>query len=485
MLRRTLIWLALLLPMAASAASENDEWTLERCVSYALAHNISIQQSVLNERLAALTLKQSQLSQLPNLNLSTGYGISYGRSIDPTTNQFVDGHYSFSSLGGQADVLLFGWFQKRNLIKKNDLAHQAAQSDLDQLKDDVSLNVATGFLRALLAKEQINVAQKQVDLSMQQLTQTQRFAEAGRVPQLNVAQLSSQVASDSATLIGAIADYNSAILDLKALLNLDFETPFSITPPNVDPASLYELAGFAPDEVFAEARKHFGSVRSAELRVESARKGLAAARGSLWPQLSLSAQAGSNYSTTYKDYGTPYATGTQTIGYVDVGGVVNQPGIITLPVSAPSFSVPVMGITPYGTQFENNFRHTYSINLTIPVFNGWTAQANVRQNRIGVASQELAKYSTELKLKQDVYKAVSDARSSLQKYQAAKRAASAAREAFSFGEQRYELGLTNTVEYLTIQNNQFGADVAELSAKYDLIFRLKVIDYYLGRTLKL
>ncbi len=160
MLHRTLSLILLLaLPSLASASSEEDIWTLERCVAYALSHNISIQQSVLNERLAALSLKQSRLSQLPNLNLNTAYGRSYGRSIDPTTNQFVDGHYDFSSIGGQADVLLFGWFQKRNTIAKNDLTHKAAQSDLDQLKDDVSLNVATGFLRALLAKEQVAVAQ--------------------------------------------------------------------------------------------------------------------------------------------------------------------------------------------------------------------------------------------------------------------------------------------------------------------------------------
>ena len=244
------LFVLLLLPVFARAISEGDTWTLERCVAYALSHNISIQQSVLNERLAALTLKQSRLSQLPNANLNTGYGISYGRSIDPTTNQFVDGHYNFSSIGGQADVLVFGWFQKRNTIRKNDLAHLAAQSDLEQLKDDVSLNVATGFLRALLAKEQIGVAQKQVDLSLQQLSQTRKFAEAGRVPQLNVPQLNYQVPSDSSALITAIADYNAAILDLKALLNLDFETPFSITPPDVDVASLYELTNYPPSAVY-------------------------------------------------------------------------------------------------------------------------------------------------------------------------------------------------------------------------------------------
>ncbi len=485
MLRRiiTLILLAaplLAAPIVAHAVSEEDTWTLERCVAYALEHNISIRQSVLNERLAALTLQQSRLAQLPNANLSTGYGISYGRSIDPTTNQFVDGHYNYSSVGGQADVLLFGWFQKRNRIAQNDFAHQASQCDLEQLQDDISLNVATGFLRAVLAKEQIGVAQKQVDLSQQQFSQTQKFAEAGRVPQLNVAQLRSQVAADSSTLISAIADYNSAILDLKALLNLDFEAPFNITPPAVDVASLYELTGYAPATVFEEARKHFGSVKSADLRVRSAQKGYLAARGALWPQLTLNAQVGSNYATTYKDYGAPVATGdSQTIGVVNVGG------FFSLPVTTPNYRLDVLNTTPYGTQFSNNLRQTYSLNVNIPIFNAWTAQYGARQAKISVASQELAKYNTELKLKQDVYKASNDARSSMQKYFAAQRSAEAAAEAFSFSQKRYDLGLTNTVEYLVIQNNQFRADAALANAKYDLMFRLKVIDYYLGRQLKL
>ncbi len=480
MLRRIITLILLVTPFAAGAVSEEDTWTLERCVAYALEHNISIQQSVLNERVAALSLKQARLSQLPNANLSTGYGISYGRSIDPTTNQFVDGHYNFSSIGGQADVLVFGWFQKRNRIAQNDFAHQASQSDLDQLKDDVSLNVATGFLRAVLAKEQIGVAQKQVDLSTQQFVQTEKFADAGRVPQLNVAQLRSQLAADSSTLITAISDYNAAILDLKALLNLDFETPFNILPPQVDVASLYELTGYAPATVFEEARKHFGSVKSADLRVKSAEKSYQAARGALWPQLTVNAQVGSNYATTYKDYGAPVATGdSQTIGFV------NFAGFLSLPVSTPNYRLQELNTTPFGTQFGNNLRQTYSLNLTIPVFNAWTSQYNARQSKINVASQELAKYNTELKLKQDVYKASNDARSSMQKYFAAQRSAEAAREAFNFAQKRYDLGLTNTVEYLVIQNNQFRADAALANAKYDLMFRLKVIDYYLGRSLKL
>jgi outer membrane protein len=464
--------------MPAKAASD-DIWTLERCVQYALSHNISIQQNVLNARLAALTLKQSQLSQLPNANAGPAYGRSYGRSVDPTTNQYVIGSYDFLSLSGNADVLLFGWFQRRNTIRQNDLSHKAALADLDQLKDDVSLNVATGYLRALLAKEQITVNEKQVSLSQQQLDQTQRFADAGRVPELNVAQLTSQVATDSSNLITAIADYTASILDLKALLNLDFEVPFEIQAPAVDVPAQNAVMGQSPEAIYNVAERNFGSIKSSEFKLAAAEKQLKAAKGALYPTLGFSTQLGSNFATTFKDYGTPNITGQVPNGtFVDISGT-------RYPVYQPTYVLPVTGTTPLNTQLNNNFRHTYTLSLSIPLFNAWQAQAAVHRSRINVESQELNKTQAQLNLKQNVYKAYNDARNSLQKYYAAQRAADAAGRAFEFAQRRYDIGMTNTVEYLVIQNNQYKADASLSSAKYDLIFRLKVIDYYLGNPLKL
>src|SRR6185437_7660191 len=155
--------------IAANAQDNTDVWSLQRCVQYAIDHNISIQQDVLNKRLAKYTLLQSQLSQLPSVNATPAYGRSFGRSINPTTNQFADNSYDFAGLSGTANLVVFGWFATRNTIAKNKYSLQASQADLDQLKDDVSLNVATGYLRALQAQEQINVSQKQVALSMAQL----------------------------------------------------------------------------------------------------------------------------------------------------------------------------------------------------------------------------------------------------------------------------------------------------------------------------
>ncbi len=463
-----------------AAAQETEAWSLERAVRYALDNNLTIRQNELNARVAELTLRQSRLSQIPSVNMNSAYGRSFGRSVDPTTNQFVHGSYDFISASGSADVLLFGWFQKRNTITANRFSLEAANADLDQLKDDISLNVATGYLRALLAKEQIRVSEKQVDLSKAQLHQTRQFVLAGRLPELNAAQLESQLATDSSNLINSISAYNSALIDLRALLNLDFTVPFDVIAPEVEVDDQLTLLGLTPEAVFQEAARHFGAIRGNQLRIQAADKRIAAARGALYPQLGINATFGTNYATTFTE-----VTGVTLNGYqVTPNYAQSFTDTSRYFIYQPDYTLNTRRI-PLATQLENNFRQTVSLGLTIPVFNGWQAQTALRQAKIDKQANVLNLDQAELTLKQDVYKAYNEAINAIQKYNAAERSVFAAQRAFEFAEKRYELGLTNTVEYLTTQNNQFITESNLLSAKYDLIFKLKVIDYYLGKELKL
>ncbi len=460
-------------------AQEADTWSLQRAVQYALENNISVKQSELNKRLSKLTQLQSQLSQLPNINGSASYGRSFGRSVDPTTNQFVQGtSYDFMGLSGNADVLLFGWFQKRNSIAGNRYNYLASGADLDQLKNDVSLNVATGYLRALLAKEQVKISQQQVKLSSAQLTQIRKFASAGRVPELDVAQLEAQLANDSANLITAITDYTASILDIKALLNLEFQTPFDVAVPDVNMTSEGITLNMSPEDVYIEAAKNFGTIRSIMYKLQAAQRNFWAAKGNLMPQLGLGAQLGTNWSSTVKEVASATIVGAKETG--DFVPILDT----TLAVYRPDVKFTTRDV-PLKTQLDNNFRQTVSLSLNIPIFNGWQSQYAVKQAKINMLTQELNKYQAELKLKQDVYKAYNDATNSIQKYYAAERAATSAKRAFEFAQKRYDLGLTNTVEYLTTQNNMYASSANLARAKYDLIFKLKVIDYYLGKELKL
>ncbi len=470
--------MALLSNFCAKAQDNESQWSLQRCVHYAIDHNISIKQDSLNARLARYTLMQSQLSQIPTVNVSTSYGKSFGRSINPTTNQFVEGDYNSLSASGSANAVLFSGFQVRNSIARNKYSLEAALADLEQLKDDISLNVANSYLVALLALEQIKISKNQVAVSKAQLDQTKAFAEAGRLPELNVAQLESQLATDSSNLINSLSAYNADILDLKALLNLDFATPFSIVVPEGEVGEQLSVASMEPEVIFEKARMHFGAIKGSKLRVSAAEKGLAAARGGLSPQLSVGYQLGTNYASSYQSY-TYKANGLQLAG-VAVDSQNNK----YYNVYQPSFATTATDV-PFSTQFDNNLRHSVFVNLNVPIFNGWQVQYNIRQSKINLASQRLNEYNAELTLRQNVYKAENNAVNSVQKFNAAKRAEAAAARALDFAKKRYDLGLTSTVDLLVTQNAQFNAASNLVIAKYDLIFKMKVIDYYLGKEIKL
>ena len=140
---------------------------------------------------------------------------------------------------------------------------------------------------------------------------------------------------------------------------------------------------------------------------------------------------------------------------------------------------------PLNQQISNNFRQLLSFNLNVPIFNGWQSKLMVKQAEINLETQRLNKYSAELTLKQNVFKAQNNATNSIEKYKAAKRANDAAARALDFAKKRYDLGLTSTVDFLVTQNSAFAAASNLSIAKYDLVFKLKVIDYYLGKELKM
>lgn len=478
MLKKVLL-LILLLSITASIYAQNEHtWTLQRCVQYALEHNISIKQSELNTQMSENSLLQSKLGQLPSLNLSGTYGRSFGRSINPTTNQFVDEGYNFLSPSISSGAVIFGWNQVRSTIQKNKYTLQAALADLDQLKSDISLNVANSFLMVLLANEQVNISNNQIQVSKAQLEQTVAFANAGRLPELNVAQLTAQLASDSANLINAQSSYNAAVLDLKTLLNLDFSTPFI---PYVAEASVGDIAQISylqPENIYEQAQGQFGMIKGSLYRLQAAQKGLRAAKGNLYPQLSFGYQLGTNYASSYQSVVRYEDMVVQGYNYIELDNATRK-------YLYEYYRVPILEKTKLGAQFENNLRQTLSLNLNVPLFNAGQSHFAIKQSQLDVQSQMLNQYNTALTLKQNVFKAHNNAQNAIQKYYAAKRAADAAQRALDFARKRYDLGLSSTVDLLVTQNSAFNAAANLVIAKYDLIFKLKVIDYYLGKEIKM
>lgn len=431
-----------------SMSAQESYWTLERVIEYVKVNNLTIQQSILNERVAKMEWDQSKLSFLPNISLSTSYGRNFGRSIDPTTNTFINTTYDFTGLNGSASVLLFGWFRTRNTIAKNDLLHKVSETELTQLQNDIALNVTTGYLRILLAKEQIAISLNQLDISNKQIKQTETLLAAGRSNGLDMAQVKTQLITDSANFFKAELALKQAMIDIKALLNLPLNSSFDTQP--VTEVNLNEGALFLePELIYNEAKLQFGTIKSADIRILSAEKDLALAKSNLYPQLNFSASSGTNYSSTYNE-------------------------------SLPNGQIQVM---PWGKQLQNNFSQSVYLGLSIPIFNSLSSRYGVKQAKVRIQNSKLQSDEAKLKLKQDIYKACNEVSTAFQTFRASKSAADMAQTGLDFAQKRYEKGLIPAIDLLLAQNTAFKATADATSAKYDLIFKLMVIDYYLGKNL--
>ncbi|HVG13790.1 MAG TPA: TolC family protein, partial [Chitinophagaceae bacterium] len=222
----------LILVLWGRASHSQERWDLKRAVDFALANNISVKQQDIQANIQRLTFDQSRLSQFPSLNFGNSVGLSTGRSIDRTTNQFTTQSIFYTGFSLQTNVDVFNFGSKKNTIEANRYAAEAGLASVEKIKNDIALNVAGAYLQALLSKQQVDITKVQIGQTAAQLENTRKLVKAGSIPELNAAQIEAQLALDSSNYITAVGSETQALLNLKALLNLDAATVFDIqTPP--------------------------------------------------------------------------------------------------------------------------------------------------------------------------------------------------------------------------------------------------------------
>ncbi|MBI1343013.1 MAG: TolC family protein [Terrimonas sp.] len=461
------------------AVQAQEKWDLRKCVEYALNNNISIRQSDIQAQIQSLTYKESKFSQIPSLNFGTSAGVNTGRSIDRTTNQFTTESIFYNGFSLQSNVDIFNWFSKKNGIAGNRLQAEAAVASVQKLKDDISLNVAATYLQALLAKEQVNLSRLQIEQTLSQIDNTEKLVNAGSLPELNLAELQSQLAQDSLTLVTAIGTEVKSLLLLKATLNIDAGTAFDITTPPVEKIPVDPIAELQPEAVYQLALVNLPQQRVNTLKLQSARKFAEAAKGNLYPSISMGGSIQTNYSNLRNQY---RVTGVNFIKNDTIGLVQGS----NTPVIAPNYQVAYDFFSKqYGRQISDNLSNNVSINLSVPIFNGRSARTNLEKQRLNVKNLALQQELDNRNLKQDIYNAYTDAITALQKFNAADKAVAAAEKALNYSRKRYEVGLLNSIDLITNQNNLFRANINKLSARFEYVFKMKVLEFYKGQGIKL
>lgn len=455
-----------------------DNWDLRKCVDYALENNISIKQQDIQAKIAELTYKQSDLSKFPNFNLSANLSMNTGRSIDRTTNLYTTQSVINNYFSLQSNVDLFNWFNKTNTIAGNKLEAESASANVQGAKDDISLNVATAFLEALLAKEQLNASKSQIELTIAQLENTKKLVRAGSLPELSQLQIESQLANDSSTLISAIGTETQSLLLIKSLLNLDAGLDFHITAPPVELIPVDPIAELQPEAVYLLAMRSLPKQKVRNLHLEAARKFAAAAKGAMYPSVGMGFSIGSNYSNIKAN---PMLISAIPNGLDTIGHVYGSNVPVVVPVYDKVYRVDA---SPYWTQISDNFSNAVGIGVSVPIFNGRSARTNWEKQKLNVRNLELQQEIDNKSLKQEIYKAYTDAMTALQKFNASTKAVETAQRAYDFSTKRYTVGLLSTVDLLISQNNLFRAKIDRLSAQYTYVFKMKVLEYYKGQGLK-
>jgi outer membrane protein len=459
-------------------ASAQDKWDLKRCVDYAVTNNISVKQADVQARLAKLTLDQSRLSQIPNLTAGVSAGINSGRFQNPTTYVLETQTTFQSGLSLQGSVTIFNGFFLQRTIDANRYGWQAMLANSEKLKNDISLSVANAYLTVLLADQTSQIALLQLHLSQNQLELTRKQVVAGTLPELNAAELESQVAQDSSSYIIDKSNVVQDILQLKAYMDLDASTPFEVDTPPVDQIPIEQLADLQPDAVYALALAHQPLQKMDALQIQSYQQVVRAMKGAMYPVVSLYGNLSSYYLNTPGEAAVPYSFFTDTVGHVVGSGTP-----VTNP--EPLYKIVDTKAPGYFTQLNNYFAQAVGVNVSIPILNGGILRTNYAKSKLNLRNQELQRDQDNLTLKNNIYQAYTLAVAALEKFEAQKITLAATTKSFDYAQKRYNVGMSNTIDLLTNQNNYFNAKVNLLYDQYDYVFKMKVLEYYKGMGIRL
>ncbi len=460
--------------LLANSASAQRAWTLKECLDTALIKNISINQSYLSSQIARINLIQARAAQLPNLYLNDSHSLNAGFSLDPYTNQYTSQNISSNNLSLNSSVNLFNGHVLLYTIKQNKLLYEAGLLDIDKLKVDVTLNILAAYMQVLMDYAAIAIANQQVIVSDTLVGQTRKFLQFGKVAELSLLQIQSQLASDKLLQLNA---ENQLQLDKLTLLQL-METPvdnlFEIKKLETEDSVLVMPPSSA--QIYEVAVSFMPQIKSASLRIDASKASIKVAQCLGIPSLVLSGGLKTGYSSIRSNYTTDTSYQSTTIGYVR--GDPTQPVTGEVPTYNSNKQVQSLG-----SQLKNNFGEFISLTLSVTIFNRYVARNNISIAKINVRYAAF----NEQQLKNDLRKSIEMVYTNQiiagKKMMAVKEQLDLERRTYADMEKKYSFGAVDATSFLIEKNNFDKATMSFIQAKYDYALKTKMVDFYLNKPL--
>lgn len=425
----------------ASAIQANGsvvQLSLSKAVDIAIQHNLNVKSYEVSLRNAQLQFQQAKNNALPNLSANINQSASFGRSINPFTNGYDSRNINYNNLGLNAGMLLFNGGQIRNTVLQNDYNLKASQEDLASIKENISLQVVLSYLAILNSEDQLSIAKSQTAITKLQIARTEKLVNAGSLAPSNLLDLKSQLANDESNEVNFQSSLDLNKLTLIQLLNDSSISAIELQRIQVPtPSSNGYDTGI--DDLYAKALAIQPLVKAADLRVQSASKGIAVAKAGTLPTLSLSASVTANQSNALN------------LDYFD--------------------------------QINNTQNKVISLGLNIPIFSRFAVKTRVAQAGLQRENASIEAAKARLTLRQNIEQAYVNLNNASKKYEAGLSQLSALEESFRAAESRFGAGTIDFVSYNLQKTNLDKARLSLIQSKYDFVFRTKILDFYQGKAL--
>jgi outer membrane protein len=436
--------------------AQEKKWTLEECVNYALENNISVKQSELDSELAIENIRTAKGNFLPGVSASASQNFNFGSYIDQNGGRVARDSRG-NNFGVNTGVTIFNGFQNTNTYKQSKLGLESSKLQLSILKDNISLNVVNSYLNVLFNNETLRIADDKIKVTEQQLTQIQKLVDAGVRAVADLSEVKAQLATDQQSYVNAQNSIDLALLSLAQLLQAPYEG-FDIQNIDIDITSVALLYNNTED-IFNTASENRPEIKNAQLSIDDAEYSVEIAKGAYMPTLSASASAGTSYQ---------HAQGQKDVrAIVDV---TSPTGFSTIP-------------NGFGTQLEDNLGYSVGLNLSIPIFNRNQSKARVNRAKINIEKSNTRLIQAKQDLRVKIENAYADAKATLKQFEAAQLSVVAQEEAFKNAKDRYDLGVMTSFEFEQVRSRFVNAQSALINAKYNFVFKSKVLDFYAGKSL--
>lgn len=431
------LFLIISIVTASIACQAQKVWTFDECVDYAMEHNIQILQTIVSQNNAEYQYKMTKNSWLPTVSADASQSFGFGQSPS-AYGVYVSDNSASTSLGLSLNMPLFNGLSIYNQIKSTNLAYDASKKDVEAAKYDLKLLIMSYYMQVVYNKEIKSVAEKQLALTEEQHAKTQELYELGKVAESNVYESAAQVATAKSTLVQADNALMLSILDIVQALELDSMEDFDVVSPETFDGNNAPVLP-SQEATYNFAVNHQPKIEAANIRLEQSYRDVKASKSSWYPSLSLFA----GYSTGYYNY---FSSSRENL--------------------------------PFGDQLSNNGRTSFGVRLNVPIFNAMQTKYRVEMTKLNIENQELNIANARKELRKDIQQAFYNAVAAEQKFKTSEETYNAAEIAYRFSDESYGAGRATLLELNESKNRLFKAESEMLQAKYEYIYRVKVLEFY-------